>query len=54
MSETWTIRSGTLLDADLGLRRADLRLSGGRIEEIAPVLEPAPRDLDATGLTVAP
>ncbi|HET6441425.1 MAG TPA: D-aminoacylase [Phycisphaerae bacterium] len=54
MSETWTIRSGTLLDADLGLRRADLRLSGGRIDEIAPVLDPAPRDLDATGLTVAP
>jgi len=54
MSETWTIRSGTLLDADLGLRRADLRLSGGRIAEIAPVLDPAPRDLDATGLTVAP
>ncbi|MGB2755578.1 MAG: D-aminoacylase, partial [Phycisphaerae bacterium] len=54
MSETWTIRGAALLDADLGLRRADLRLSGGRIDEIAPVLEPASRDLDATSLTVAP
>ena len=62
MANEWTIRGGTLLDADAGFRRADLHLVDGRIRQIAPHLppsSPAPSavegsDLDATGLTVAP
>jgi len=54
MGNVWTIRGGTLLDGDGGLRRADLRLVGGRIERISPDLPPADHDLDATGLAVSP
>ena len=51
----WTIRGGTLLDAEGGLRRADLGLRDGRIKCIVPSLPPGPRgDLDAAGLTVSP
>ena len=59
MTENWTIRGGTLLDADC-LLRADLRVRRGRIARIGSRLAPGPasggsaRDLDATGLTVSP
>jgi len=53
MADPWTIRGGTLLDEG-GLRRADLAFSGGRIRRIAPDLPPAPNDLSASGLMVAP
>ena len=49
----WTIRGATLLDAEHGLRRADLGIAAGRIARVAPRLAPAARDLDATGLTIS-
>ena len=49
----WTIRGATLLDAERGLRRADLGIAAGRIARVAPHLAPAARDLDATGLTIS-
>jgi N-acyl-D-amino-acid deacylase len=54
MSLDWTIRGGTLLDAEAGLRPADLRVRDGRIEHIAPHLPPGAMDLDVMGLTVSP
>ena len=54
MSDIWTIRGATLFDGEGGQRRADLRLSAGRIDAIAPSLPPADHDLDATGLAVSP
>jgi N-acyl-D-amino-acid deacylase len=51
----WTIRGGTLLDSEGGLRRADLGVRDGRIKCIVPSLPAGPRgDLDAAGLTVVP
>ena len=56
MIQNWTIRGGTLLDADHALVRADLRIRRGRIARIAPHLPvcAGARDLDATGLVVSP
>ncbi len=54
MSAEWTIRGAALLDGDRPACRADLRLAGGRVSCIAPHLEPAANDLDASGLTVCP
>ena len=34
--------------------RADVRIAGGRIDRIAPGVEPAEGDLDASGLTLSP
>ena len=47
------IRGGTLVRPD-GRLRADLRLSGGRIVEIAPEVKGAGDEIDATGLHVFP
>ncbi len=62
MTWTWTIRGGTLVGVDppAGTSssgtscRADLAIEGARIARIAPHLGPAPRDLDVSGLAVAP
>jgi len=43
-----------LLDEAHRFVRADVRLAAGRIERIAPHLEPAGDDLDAAGLTLSP
>jgi len=54
MSLDWTIRGGTLLDGESGLRRGDLKIRDGRIEQVAAQLPPGALDLDAGGQTVAP
>jgi N-acyl-D-amino-acid deacylase len=54
MSLDWTIRGGVLLDGESGLRRGDLKIRDGRIEQVAAQLPPGALDLDAGGLTVAP
>jgi N-acyl-D-amino-acid deacylase len=54
MPDAWTIRNAELLDDRHRFARADVRIAGGRIERIAPGLEPAGRDLDASGLTLSP
>ena len=50
----WTIRGARLLDDRHDRDRADVLLRDGRIERIAPHLEPAANDLDATGLVLSP
>jgi len=54
MPSEWTIRGARLLDDRHDGDRADIRVSDGRISRIAPHLEPAAGDLDATGLVLAP
>ena len=54
MPGSWTLRRAELLDDRHRFVRADVRVSGGRIECIAPHLDPADRDLDAAGLTLSP
>jgi N-acyl-D-amino-acid deacylase len=49
-----TIRGGMVLDGEGGPTRADVRIAGGRIEQIAPVLEPGGDTIDATGLFISP
>ena len=43
-----------MLDEAHDLVRADVRVAGGRIERIAPHLDPAEDDLDASGFTLSP
>ena len=47
------VRGGTLVRPE-GRVKADIRVSGGRIVEIAPELQGAGQDIDATGLHVFP
>ena len=47
------VRGGTLVFPD-GRKRADLRIEGGRIVEIAPDLPGGPGEIDARGLHVFP
>jgi len=54
MTTEWTIRGGTLLDAEGSERPGDLAISDGRLSAIGPHLEPGRNDLDATGLAIAP
>ncbi len=54
MPDAWTIRGAELLDDGNRFVRADVRIAGGRIDRIAPDLEPAGGDLDASGLTLSP
>jgi N-acyl-D-amino-acid deacylase len=54
MAGSWTIRGGTLLDAEGGMRGGDLSIRGGRVARLARRLEAGPHDLDATGLAVSP
>jgi len=54
MAGSWTIRGAELLDDGHRFVRADVRVSGGRIDRIAPALAPAECEWDAAGLTLAP
>jgi len=54
MASHWTIRGADLLDETHDLVRADVEVADGRIARIAPRLEPVERDLDGSGLTLAP
>jgi len=54
MPVEWTIRGARLLDDRHDHDPADVRVRNGRIERIAPQLEPAANDLDAGGLVLAP
>jgi len=55
MAGSRTIRGAELLDDAHRFVRADVRVSDGRVERIAPHLSPADgRDLDAAGLTLSP
>lgn len=54
MPVEWTIRGARLLDDRHDRDPADVRVRNGRIERIAPQLEPAANDLDAGGLVLAP
>jgi dihydropyrimidinase len=49
------VRGGTVVTAE-GSRQADVSISGGRIEAVAPALaaEDSPREIDAGGLLVLP
>lgn len=54
---SWTIRGAELADGTgAPLRRADVRIAGDTIVDIAPQITPSPDDrvLDATGLVLAP
>lgn len=49
------IRGGTVIDGTgAPARRADVGVRGGRIVEIDSIVGPAKREIDASGLTVAP
>ncbi|MCH7719251.1 MAG: D-aminoacylase, partial [Chloroflexi bacterium] len=49
------IRNGQVIDGTgAPARRADVAVAGGRIAAVGPVAGEAERDLDATGLVVAP
>ena len=54
MATTWTIRGGSVLDGEGGPSRADVEICGDRIGRIAPDLQPAAGDVDASGLFISP
>ena len=54
MPADWTIRGAAVLDDRHDFARVDVHLSGGRIRAIEPSLDVVGRELDATGLTLAP
>ena len=56
-SRAWTIAGGDVADGTgAPLRRANVRIAGGRIVDVGPEVKPAPGDavVDAKGLVVAP